>query len=224
MEETKVHLEIEHGQLVALRNRLSETERQKEKLEIAIKSVSALSISMDPNLEIDQTLLKHFEVLKDQGSKTRWKNIHSVTFMKNALQDDVEPCLRFGGEPKISYKKFLDAIMDQSGFIDEYVAPGSSSRILPTVCSTCALEPPSFKFRITDVDQNLFTLICKSCKIRLEAVISFYEFIRNLRQGLLNDRSTNDLYLESVHLRRVMFYARLGMAKDNLPSDNRKVE
>lgn len=39
--------------------------------------------------------------------------------MKNALEDDVTPCLRFGGNPLTSTKKFIDAIIANNCFIEE---------------------------------------------------------------------------------------------------------
>jgi hypothetical protein len=228
LKETKVILAYEQAQLITLRNRLSETEHEKESLAIQIKANTALSTSIldfskNSNLQIDPVIFKQFEEIRSNGTKLKFQSIHTLIYMKNTLSDDVEPCLSFGGDPKLSSKKFLYAILDQSAVIESYETPtlsGIVDRMLPTVCSTCGQNPPSNRFKIADVDHDIFTLICNYCRIRLEAVMLFYGFIKNLRQGILNDKSSSQLYLESIDLRRGMFYARIGIDKNVTVSDD----
>ncbi|KAJ1561766.1 rab guanine nucleotide exchange factor S2 [Nowakowskiella sp. JEL0078] len=68
---------------------------------------------------IDPLLLTDFENFLQQASTVKISKIHSLLFMKNALQDDLEPCLRFGGNPKTSSTKLIDAIVRNSCFVEE---------------------------------------------------------------------------------------------------------
>ncbi|KAJ1554065.1 rab guanine nucleotide exchange factor S2 [Nowakowskiella sp. JEL0078] len=68
---------------------------------------------------IDPLLLTDFENFLQQASIVKISKIHSLPFMKNALEDDLEPCLRFGGNPKTSSTKLIDAIVRNSCFVEE---------------------------------------------------------------------------------------------------------
>ncbi|KAI8086596.1 uncharacterized protein BX664DRAFT_360113 [Halteromyces radiatus] len=88
-------------------------------------------------------------------------------------------------------------------------------------CSTCGRrvldneEDPSimekelgFRFRISYFDE--WACIDRYCADRLNSVIAFYTFLRQLRLGHYKDRSLMDVYQECSRLRLVMFLSRLG--------------
>jgi hypothetical protein len=177
--------------------------------------------------------------------------------MRNALEDDITPCLRFGGNPRTSTKKFIDAIIANNCFIEEMddkeidglverdkrasqvsLAKEKEKQLqTPTTglfnktvleritnawtpamssleeggCSTCGRdELYRYRFKISDVQQDIWYPICLNCRSRLLAVCDFYQFIRNLKQGLYANRTMDDLYMEVLSIKRMMFYTRIG--------------
>jgi hypothetical protein len=78
-------------------------------------------------------------------------------------------------------------------------------------CSTCGRnEPYRYRFKISDVQNDLWYPICLNCRARLVCVCDFYQFIRNIRQGLYAERTAEELYIEALSLKRMMFYTRIG--------------
>lgn len=78
-------------------------------------------------------------------------------------------------------------------------------------CQACgrsndAVSSLPYRFRISYFDD--WACIDRYCRDRLVAVCEFYVFIRNVRQGYYNSRTTTDLYQEAMRLRLQMFYAR----------------
>jgi hypothetical protein len=76
-----------------------------------------LGIHMD-TLE-DDTCLMDFNDFIQQLYKTPLRKLHSLKYMKQLVKEDIEPCLRFGPNPKITAKKIMDAIMIKTCFIEE---------------------------------------------------------------------------------------------------------
>ncbi|KAI8914226.1 hypothetical protein EDD86DRAFT_198757 [Gorgonomyces haynaldii] len=262
--ETERQLQLEQAQLRDLRIRYTQMERKYEDLLIEMDNAkpqeNKLRISTDrPTKEdfIDPRLLEQFRELVEQGPRLKFHKIHNYIFMRNALEDEVIPCLRFGGNPLTSTKKFIDAIVANTCFIEEMdaeainklkerdekiksqqVKPPSPATATPTQslfnktvlerltnaltisepelpppggCSTCGKqEEYRFRFKISDVSQDVWCPICISCRDRLLAVVEFYQFIRNMRQGLYSTRPVEDLYIETLNLKRMMFYTRIG--------------
>ena len=278
-----VHLQLEQAQSRELRVRISQLEQDIEDAQIAKakdqsdanrpsklvingshNSLASTSLT-SPHELIDQNLLAHFGELVKKGPKLKMTKIHDLIFMRNTLDDDVTPCLRFGGNPRTSTRKFIDAIIANTCFIEEMkpeqikelqdrdeaneiirkqssppspekksadvttptmllfnktmlerisnALSTSSESLLPEKggCSTCGREEPyKYRFKISDVQQDVWYPICLDCRIRLLSVVDFYQFIRNMRQGLFSTRSVNDLFLEVLELKRRMFYARMG--------------
>ncbi|KAH6567788.1 hypothetical protein BASA60_008891 [Batrachochytrium salamandrivorans] len=68
---------------------------------------------------IDSQLFVHFEEFLHFASKAKVNKLHSLVFMRNVLEDDVTPCLRFGGNPRTSTKKFIDAIVAHTCFVEQ---------------------------------------------------------------------------------------------------------
>lgn len=206
-----MQFEMEQEKLKTMRTRLTDSEHEKDILAMRV-STSHLSLPMhSPQFKIDSVIFAQFEAFRAQAVKSRWLSINTLPYIKSAYNDDVTPCLNFTSDVKIGHKKFLETIMDQSGFIEIYdPALTLDTRPPPTHCSTCAQVPPTHRYKIPDMETDLFTLICTSCKMRLDAVVNFYGFVRNMRQGMYNHRANRELFFETIKLRRAMFYARLG--------------
>jgi hypothetical protein len=262
--DTNLQLQMEQAQAREFRLRISQLEQVQEdallaqsRRTVSLPQISSpTSLDSDPKYLVDTELLAQFVELKERAPKVKMTKIHDILFMRNALEDDVTPCLRFGGNPRTSTKKFIDAIIANTCFIEEMeteqikeledrdarVARNSQTSLLekadaPTTslfnktvleritnalttprevdekggCSTCGRdEPYRFRFKISDIQQDIWYPICHDCRSRLFAVVDFYQFIRNMRQGLFTSRNTEDLYLEALNLKRLIWYARIG--------------
>ena len=258
LQEISGHLLVEQKTSTQLRVRLAKMQQEMDNLASAnnrqpavVPKLSAPKI-VTPN--IDDCLFKYFEELYNEASNLRASKLHSLVYMKNALEDDVKPCLRFGGNPRTSTTKFIDAIIANNCFIEEMTSaqieelkerdkrnqelaaqeqlspPPTVSLFNMTVlekisnaltistkeiegegCATCGREEPyKYRFKISDVQQDLWYPICLNCCDRILAVVDFYQFIRNIKQNLYPGKSIQELYFYGVSLKRNMFYTRIG--------------
>ncbi|RIA97339.1 hypothetical protein C1645_752640 [Glomus cerebriforme] len=184
---------------------------------------------------IDNELIMDFHEFVDQSPTVRLQKIHTIPFMRHCLEEDVDPCMRFGSNPRVSSRRIVDAIVANTCFIEESPPGADKEQALnshspirnsaskpmlwerlsgnsnsPRIgCQCCGrVGPLPFQYRITNLDD--WSLIDRYCRDRLVAVCEFYVFIRNIRQGLYNNRPIVDLYAECLRLRLQMFYARLG--------------
>lgn len=297
LQEVKLHLQLEQAQNKELRVRIAQFEQDRENanskasrsdrlsLSVSDQQIARLSLrssdhklnqkqsssvtSLNPVELIDPFLFEQFVELIERAPRVKMTKIHDIPFMHSSLDDDVTPCLRFGGNPRTSTRKFIDAIVANTCFIelmseeqiheleerDERIrrssilsldSPDSSlsknntptisifnktvlERITnaltaptPTIggrdsysdhegCATCGrLESYKYRFKISDIQQDVWYPICSDCRFRLLSVLDFYQFIRNMRQGLFSTRAPRDLYLETLCYKRVMFFSRIG--------------
>lgn len=188
----------------------------------------------------------HMDTLEDQGAledlndfiqlvhKTPLRKLHSLKYMRYCVRDDIEPCLRFGPNPKISSKKIMDAILVKTCFVEEcpegFVTEQATRQLKEEAsatlwerfttssvflgCQACGRdvhkssrqEELKYRFRISYFDE--WACIDRYCRDRLQAVIEFYLFIRHLRAGVYKHRSLHELYQQSIRLRLQMFLAR----------------
>ncbi|KAG2182374.1 hypothetical protein INT43_007304 [Umbelopsis isabellina] len=192
---------------------------------------------------IDELVLREFRDFIATGRSLPLKKLHTNPFMRNCQLEDVEPCLRFGPNARLSAKKIIDAIVMNTCYIEE--APAGFADIqarrpldVPLRisaqknlmwerfssgnqtshfkgCQACGRQDGSpLPFRFRIAYYDDWACIDRYCRDRLVAVCEFYVFVRNARQGYYNSRSISDLYQESIRLRLQMFYARMG----SLPS------
>jgi uncharacterized coiled-coil DUF342 family protein len=188
--------------------------------------------------EIDSVVLNEFQEFVKSGTSVALKKIHTIPFMKYCQEEDVEACLRFGPNSRLSARKINEAIVLNTCFIEEspqgfaqeqakrfqnetplkisgaksMMWERFSSNNQSTVfsgCQACGRNDGTslpYRFRISYFDD--WACIDRFCRDRLVAVCEFYVLIRNIRQGLYNNRSIPDLYHEAMRLRLQMFYAR----------------
>lgn len=254
LKETKERLSAEQMQLKELRKRMEEM------MDIEKRTVNLDSIPKTPDhikditnllaermnmlaneqksAHIDTLMLDEFEEFVKTGTSITLKKIHTIPFMKNCQEEDVEACLRFGPNSRLSARKMNEAIVMNTCFIEE-APPGFaeeqakrslselplkistakslmwerfSSNNQTTVFSGCQAcgrndgTPLPYRFRTSYFDD--WGCIDRFCRDRLVAVCEFYVLIRNIRQGLYNNRSIPELYHEAMRLRLQMFYAR----------------
>ncbi|KAI8907693.1 hypothetical protein DFJ77DRAFT_423180, partial [Powellomyces hirtus] len=132
MGEMQVQLQMERDQLKELRLRMESMEGASHS-NIGLVDPNRLSVyssnsSVDdgsnnqappPEEAIDSVLFAEFEEFLTANPEMRLSKMHSLSFMKNALEDDVSPCLRFGGNPRTSTKRLIDAIFANTCFVEE---------------------------------------------------------------------------------------------------------
>ncbi|KAI7850531.1 GDP/GTP exchange factor Sec2p-domain-containing protein [Circinella umbellata] len=196
-------------------------------------------LSSIPNT-VDQLLLNEFEEFVKTSPSITLKKLHTISFLKFCQTEDVEPCLRFGANARLSARKISEAIVMNTCFIEE-TPPGfaeeqaqrppdmplriSSSKMLLWerinnggntqtfigACQACGRQDHyPLPYRFRTSYFDDWACIDRFCRDRLVAVCEFYVFIRNVRQGYYSSRSTLDLYQEALRLRLQMFYARMG--------------
>ncbi|KAI7876104.1 hypothetical protein K492DRAFT_152022 [Lichtheimia hyalospora FSU 10163] len=157
----------------------------------------------------DPMLLSEFEDFIKLSASIPLKKLHSsISFLKNCLAEDVEPCLRFGAHSRLSARKVAEAIVMNTCFIEETPVGFAEEQAPCQACGRQDQHPLPYRFRTSYFDD--WACIDRYCRDRLVAVCEFYVFIRNVRQGYYNTRSLPDLYQECMRLRLQMFYARMG--------------
>ncbi|KAI8080686.1 uncharacterized protein B0P05DRAFT_469093 [Gilbertella persicaria] len=217
--------------------------------ERASRDMAGLFTHKDNNLEIqettDPTILNEFKEFVQLDESVPIRKLHNATlFMRHSLAEDVEPCLRFGPNARLSPKKLYEAILLNTCFIEEapyeyaqeqakrpYDVPlrisaaksmiwerlSNAPMALFTGCQACGrvTKDLPYRFRISMLDD--WACVDRYCRDRLVAVCEFYTFIRNIRQGYYNGRTVSDLYGESIRLKLQMFYAsRMGTLSQTL--------
>ncbi|KAI8327475.1 hypothetical protein EDC96DRAFT_453278, partial [Choanephora cucurbitarum] len=100
------------------------------------------------------------------------KKLNQTTFMKHCLSEDIEPCLRFGPQSKLSIKKMIDFLSRQACFIEHIhtgLAP-SSSVVQPS-------KPLWERFNAnTPTKSIVVSNSCSACGRSDDAVVLNYRF------------------------------------------------
>ncbi|KAI9312662.1 hypothetical protein BX666DRAFT_1985271 [Dichotomocladium elegans] len=191
--------------------------------------------------KFDVLMLAEFDEFIKSSPSVQLKKLHtSIPFLKNCLAEDVEPCLRFGANPRLSARKIAEAIVMNTCFIEEApvgfaeeqarrppdmplristsktmiwerISNGGNPLHILGACQACGRQDQHpLPYRFRTSYFDDWACIDRFCRDRLVAVCEFYVFIRNVRQGYYSTRSLPDLYQEAMRLRLQMFYARLG--------------
>lgn len=259
LEHCKHQMEVEEMQLKELKLKMGDMEEQHKRehrlstngscistaseeedsqTKRASRDMASLFSHQDDMQEADPTdplILSEFKEFVESGESVPVRKLHGTPYMKNNLTEDVEPCLRFGPNSRLSAKKLYEAILLNTCFIEEapygfaqdqakrpYDVPLKISAAknmiwerlsTPTTapfsgCQACGRNTTDlpYRFRISMLDD--WACIDRYCRDRLVSVCEFYMFIRNIRQGYYNGRTIPDLYQESIRLKLQMFYAR----------------
>jgi hypothetical protein len=74
-------------------------------------------------------------------------------------------------------------------------------------CYLCSSEDCNWRLQLS-INESNWRRICDSCRDRLVSVGDFCAFLRHIRTGLYISRPTIDLFAESLHHRRNIFYTR----------------
>ncbi|KAG0165935.1 hypothetical protein DFQ28_008233 [Apophysomyces sp. BC1034] len=209
-------------------------------VDLALIHAAPLQVQIDATE--DSQLLAEFEQFTDIIGTISIRKLHSLRFMKHCLREDIEPCLRFGPNPRMTSKKIVEAILVKTclveecpaGFVDEQAEKQRQEEVTASLWERFAYSPAfrgcgacgrkvdstrrenvlSYRFRISYFDE--WSCIDRYCRDRLVAVIEFYTFLRHLRLGSYRDRALVDLYQECTRLRLQMFLSRLGILASTL--------
>lgn len=210
-----------------------DTYLMRAQIDMAISHGRPLGVEIEASE--DDHCLMDFRQFIDTLPTVPLRKMHSLPFMKQCIEDDVKPTLRFGPNPRTTSRKILDAILVKTcfvefcpeGFVNEQpLAPDtashslwerfSSSSSLPafTGCPACGRHVAKedreqilrYRFRTSYFDE--WTCIDRYCRDRIESVIQFYAFLRQLRIGAYKHRSLTDVYQECSRLRLQMYLAR----------------
>ncbi|TPX39963.1 hypothetical protein SeLEV6574_g06896 [Synchytrium endobioticum] len=91
--------------------------------------------------------------------------------------------------------------------------PQIAEGLVPPTCMTCGRQGRCrYRFRITENSADGWVPTCIQCRDRIVAACDFYEFVRHVRSGLYRGRKPEEVYLESLAIKRRMFFARIGAA------------
>jgi len=133
--DSQQQLETQNQQLSELRKKMEEinfeniTNRKMMEDNKRISILSSISdedqLSYDVN-SIDTFLLAEFKDFISSAFNVKMSKLHSIPYMKNCLEDDIMPCLRFGSDPKISWKRLTEEIASNSLLLQE-ISPNSKS-------------------------------------------------------------------------------------------------
>ncbi|KAI8369359.1 uncharacterized protein BYT42DRAFT_584086 [Radiomyces spectabilis] len=165
------------------------------------------------------------------------RKLHQYPFMKQCLVADIEPCLRFGPNPRMTSKNIIEAMVANTCFVEKRPTGVSaepkprklqSSEVTKSLwerfgsprfhgCPACGRRSDldqhdvtlKYSFRISHLDQ--WATIDQPCYNRLKAVADFYRFIRKLRRRVYENQSVSELYQMCVRLRLQMFMCRMGI-------------
>ncbi|KAF7724270.1 hypothetical protein EC973_001171 [Apophysomyces ossiformis] len=212
-------------------------------VDLATMHDARLPVQIDAAAEDDQLMVEFQHFVSTVGSMSIRK-LHSLRFMKHCLREDIEPCLRFGPNPRMTSKKIVEAILVKTclveecppGFVEEQELKQRQEEVTTSLWERFAYSPAfrgcgacgrkvdsdqrenvlSYRFRISYFDE--WSCIDRYCRDRLVAVIEFYTFLRHLRSGSYRDRSLKELYQECMRLRLQMFLSRLGVLASTLQS------
>ncbi|KAJ3240855.1 rab guanine nucleotide exchange factor S2 [Chytriomyces hyalinus] len=89
------------------------------RLRSASASAILLTASPAPAIEPDAQLLQDLQSFIKECGVTKLTKLHTLPFLKTCLEEDVLPCLKFGGNPRTATRKLVDAILVNSCFLEE---------------------------------------------------------------------------------------------------------
>ncbi|KAJ3107643.1 hypothetical protein HDU97_003637 [Phlyctochytrium planicorne] len=130
LNEARTQLQMEQLRLRELKLKMEESRRDDEDGKEAnigpseggsslFGSNSNIAADTRPVDPIDQALLSEFKDFLAYAPTMKMNKLSTLQFMKNAYEDDITPCLRFGSNPRTSTKRLIDAIVLNSCFVEE---------------------------------------------------------------------------------------------------------
>jgi len=138
LKDSQLQLEAQTEQLTELRKRMEEMSFENltnKKIMEDNKRMNILSSDTSEEIaydidSIDTYLLAEFKDFISSAFNVRMSKLHSIPYMKNCLEDDIMPCLRFGSDPKISWKRLTEEIAANALLLQE-ISPSANNS--PTI-------------------------------------------------------------------------------------------
>ncbi|KAI8084356.1 GDP/GTP exchange factor Sec2p-domain-containing protein [Gilbertella persicaria] len=174
LKETRDRLGAEQMQLKELRKRMedmvaSDTDMDVPKTPDHIKDLTSLltekmHVLNDQHHAIDSMMLDEFQEFVKTGTSVPLKKIHTIPFMKNCQEEDVEACLRFGPNSRLSARKINEAIVLNTCFIEE-APPGFAQEQAKRIMSETPLKISGAKSMMWErfIIEVYLTCIMKLC-------------------------------------------------------------
>ncbi|KAI9137874.1 hypothetical protein BKA69DRAFT_1015414, partial [Paraphysoderma sedebokerense] len=227
LKESQDLLEHERKQLRELREKLSDALEQPEvhsRRSSIMSSVNLAATSqtipaiMTEQLDIaallDPNQISLFRDFLESVAEVSYSKIQTIPYIKSSLTEDIEQCLKFHSNSRVSTRKLVEAASTFSLHIES-----NNTRSPPTSSSPASSNPASpskvqtfqdiLKVQYTGINSDLPSYpICRFCRDRIVVVCEFFSFVRNIKNGLYSRRGINELLLESTRLKLQMFYAR----------------
>ncbi|KAJ3097970.1 RAB3A interacting protein [Phlyctochytrium planicorne] len=133
LQEMRLQLQMEQLQLRELKIKMDETSKSKggrakgggdvtkspglpPKASLPMRPDGTMPLADDT---IDPMLFAEFEDFMAQSPTVKLNKLHNIPFMKVAKDDDVNACLRFGGNSRIYTNMLIDAVVMNSCFVEE---------------------------------------------------------------------------------------------------------
>ncbi|KAG2177549.1 hypothetical protein INT44_008061 [Umbelopsis vinacea] len=230
------------SQLELIQQKLEGEQKQLEELrEKMMQNVQVEAVEdVEQDSKIDDMVMNEFKDFLAAVSITPAKKLHTISFVRNCLAEDIEPCLRFNPSSRMSSKKIVDAMATNSCFIEVMPTGFSDEQFTQKLTADQPLRISASRSMIWDMLTTSGTettaescmacgrtatlthrfrisffddwaCIDRHCRDRIVTANAFYQFIRNIRHNRYRDRSIYDLYQDSVQLRLQMLLARNGM-------------
>lgn len=205
-----VHQELsdERAQLNELRKRFEEDSEQQNFYHptdttdqtpvVLCVSPSPISMIDSTNVFLDDGWLSLFKDFLTLAPTSTFETMHRLPFLKQCLELDIEPCLRFGNttRSKLSIKKVLDAVMRAPCFIESVTSKKRHSHDNLTN-NTIASKPTrrssfpfsSFKFRSVTADEEE---ICYACGATMHLELFRFRLKEQDTESYWIDRACRD--------------------------------
>ncbi|OMJ27425.1 Rab-3A-interacting protein [Smittium culicis] len=104
----------------------------------------------------DRQFVKEFYEFANDPLTFKSSKINSSPFMRRSIEEDVEPCLRFGSKPRVSSRYVLDAISSNTLQIEE-ITPKSDIRP-PSSHSKSSIPDHLTSNSVKSLNRNSFTV------------------------------------------------------------------
>ncbi|KAI8869515.1 hypothetical protein GQ42DRAFT_109295, partial [Ramicandelaber brevisporus] len=216
-------------QIEELKNGLSSEQLQSKELKVKIEQMAGeLDLKTDElttartliatlQQQLDEaivsnnvTLLDEFTEFVKSAPATRINKLYTHAFMKHCITEDIEPCLRFGPNPRLSARNVIESISNFSLRIEEIPDDQlqRDSQQQQQQAQQQSQQQQQQQFRLGLSMDEEWCRLDSFCRDKLVTVYEFYSFIRNLRLGHYKDMSIPELYAECTRLRLRMFHVR----------------
>lgn len=171
---------------------------------------------------LDHGWLNLFKDFLTLAPKTPLEHIHKLQFMKQCLELDIEPCLRFGNSAKggqLSWKRALDAILHQSCFIESETSfmkrlshgTAASSTAAPLVVARrSSFVQLASRFRPSSASA-VVKQPCYGCGMELQAPLFRFRLKEQDTDSYTIDRSCRDRLVAVCDFYVFIRHVRLGL-------------